>query len=296
MMALSAPWLLATLLLRSLVKRRRHNLCSHTLAANFYFHRRAYGREFRRHIRQRNILLQEWRWRSAGHISNLAPGNIQHFITVPGDAALCHLQAHERTLHAFSFSFFESRASDELGLLHFAEAVQASFPNINRIGNLVPVEREFAFKAQSVASAQTAGNDAKLFARAQNLIPNPSADGFIRRNVNLKPVLCRVPGARNQNIVQSTDRTARNPIELYRAQIRVRQLLQDVNALRPLYCNLGKVVGKILDGAIKLPRIVADPIEIFLARTRVDHQQVLILAQAMNDDIVDKRSLRIEQR
>jgi hypothetical protein len=37
-------------------------------------------------------------------------------------------------------------------------------------------------------------------------------------------------------------------------------------------------------------------IEVFLARTRVDHEQILVFRQAMDNNIIHKRSLRIEQR
>jgi hypothetical protein len=68
--------------------------------------------------------------------------------------------------------FFQRGAADELGLLHLAEAVEAGFPDINRIGNFVAVEREFAFEAQRVARAQAAGDERRIPCPLQNFIPD----------------------------------------------------------------------------------------------------------------------------
>ena len=52
----------------------------------------------------------------------------------------------------------------------------------------------------------------------------------------------------------------------------------------------------MLDFAIELASVFAHPVEILFARPGIDHQQIVVFAEAMDDDIVDKRALRIEQR
>jgi hypothetical protein len=52
----------------------------------------------------------------------------------------------------------------------------------------------------------------------------------------------------------------------------------------------------MFDFAVELAGVVVHPVEIFLARARVDYQQVFVFAEAVNDHIVDEGSLRIEQR
>ena len=89
---------------------------------------------------------------------------------------------------------------------------------------------------------------------------------------------------------------ARDPVELHRAQIGVGQLLQKIHALRTLDRNLREVVRQILDRAVELARIVAHPVEILFARAGVDHEQVFVFAEAVDDHVVHERSLRIEQR
>ena len=73
------------------------------------------------------------------------------------------------------------------------------------------------------------------------------------------------------------------------------QLLQNVYALRSLNRNLRKVVRQIFHRAIELSRVVTHPVEIFLARTRIDHQQIFIFAEPVHDHIINERPLRIEQ-
>ena len=99
-----------------------------------------------------------------------------------------------------------------------------------------------------------------------------------------------------EDILQAADRPARHPVELYRAQVLVGQLLQHINTLRTLNRDLREIVRQILDRAVKLARILAHPTEILFPRARIDHEQVLILAQTVNDNVVNESALRIEQR
>ena len=65
---------------------------------------------------------------------------------------------------------------------------------------------------------------------------------------------------------------------------------------RPLNRNLRIFVAQIRYAAIKRARVVANPVEVFFASPRVDHQQVVILAEPVHNHIVHKCPLRIEQR
>ena len=88
---------------------------------------------------------------------------------------------------------------------------------------------------------------------------------------------------------------ARHPIKFHCAQIGVGQLLEEIDGFRALDRNLREIVGEILDSTVETARVVAHPVEVLLARARVDHQKVFVFAQAVNDDIVDERSFGIEQ-
>src|SRR5208337_340958 len=119
-----------------------------------------------RDVGQRNILLQERRKGSAGDVSDLASPSVEHLISVASDAAFSHLQSDQNSLHSGGFRLLERGSAHELDLLHLAKAVKPGFPDVYRIGNLVPVERQFAFEAQRVARAQATGYDAEFLARS----------------------------------------------------------------------------------------------------------------------------------
>src|SRR6202034_785703 len=121
------------------------------------------------------------------------------------------------------------------------------------------------------------------------------AGGFVRWNVNLETVFRGIPGASHQNVGKPAQLTPRDPIKFHRAQIGVGQLLKEIDGFRALDCNLREIVGEILDSTVETARVVAHPVEVLLARARVDHQKVFVFAQAVNDDIVDERSFGIEQ-
>ncbi len=158
------------------------------------------------------------------------------------------------------------------------------------------VKRQPGFEAKRVAGTETAGDHSEFLARFQNLVPHPGAGGFVAGNVDFESVFAGVAGASNQSIFQSANRPARHPIELHRREVRVGEFLQEVDRLRPLNRNLGKVVGEIFDRAIELAGMVAHPVEILFTCAGIDHQQVFIFSKAVNDHVIHESALRIKQR
>ena len=51
----------------------------------------------------------------------------------------------------------------------------------------------------------------------------------------------------------------------------------------------------MLDLAVELPRVIAHPVEILLARPGIDDEQVFVFAETMHDDVVNKRALGIKK-
>src|SRR5262249_42912378 len=134
-----------------------------------------------------------------------------------------------------------------------------------------------------------------FFARLQNLIPDSDTGCIIRRNINLEAVFPGVTRARDQNVLEAAYRPASHPVELHSSQIRVGQLLQEVNCPGTLDRDLREVIGQVLHLAVETAGVVPHPEEVFFPRSSVDYQQVLVSSQAMHDDIVDKRSLWIKE-
>src|SRR5208283_2095897 len=148
---------------RTLIKWRWHYLRVYALSADFDFDHGSHRGLRRRNISQRNILLQERRWRSAGDITNLASAFVENLVSVAGDASIDHFEPNQRFLHALRFRLFEGGAADKVGLLHLAETIQSGLPHIDRVRDFVSVERQTTFKPQRVARTQAAWDSAKFF-------------------------------------------------------------------------------------------------------------------------------------
>ena len=82
----------------------------------------------------------------------------------------------------------------------YAEAVEAGFPDVDRIGNFVGIEWEFTFEAKRVASAQSAGKNAEFSAGCEDLIPYASARCLVGRNVDLESVFAGVARAADDHV------------------------------------------------------------------------------------------------
>ena len=67
----------------------------------------------------------------------------------------------------------------------------------------MPIQRHRRLQPQRVPRAQPAGHNPELLARRQHLAPNARARRLIRRHINLEPVLARIPGSRDQHVMQS---------------------------------------------------------------------------------------------
>ena len=158
----------------------------------------------------------------------------------------------------------------------------------------MPVERQLPFQAQRIARAQSAGHDAEFLTRFQHLVPHSGAGGLVGGDVDLEAIFGRVSGAGNQNVAQPCNCSVGEPIELHLRQVGVGQLLQGVDALRPLDRDLGKVVAQVLDLAIELLGVFRDPVDVFLAGAGIDHQHVVFFAHAVHDDVIDKRPFGIK--
>src|ERR1039458_4221425 len=139
---LSRLLLFSGLLLGTLVKRRRNYLALYRLVADFHRHFAADGGVLHGHVGQRDVLLQEWRVRTAGDVADLLTIQIEHLVAVARYASLHRLQPHQRALDTVGFGALQRRAAGEVAFFHLEEALQASLPHVDGIGNLVPVERQ----------------------------------------------------------------------------------------------------------------------------------------------------------
>ena len=126
-------------------------------------------------------------------------------------------------------------------------------------------------------------------------VPYAGAGGLVGGQVDLKAVFSGVAGARDERVGNAANRAPGEPIILDRAQIRLGELGQGVLGPRPLDRELGVVVAVVADvHAGKGTHLGANPLVVLLAGAGVDDQQVVVVAEFVHQDVVDKGSLGIE--
>src|SRR5207253_8626101 len=104
-------------------------------------------------------------------------------------------------------------ATDEVGLLHLAETVEAGFPHIDGIRYLVTVERQLGFETQSVARTQAAGYNSEFPTGLENLVPDHRTGVLIGGNVDFKSIFAGVFSAGDYSIFQSAKPATRHPVK-----------------------------------------------------------------------------------
>src|SRR6266478_5317550 len=84
------------------------------------------------------------------------------------------------------------------------------------------------------------------------------------------------------------------PVILDCAEAGVGKFLQYIDAARTLDRKLRVGVAQFFDNAIEVFDVLPHPIDVLLARASVNHQEEIVVAQAMNDNVIDEGALRIE--
>src|ERR1700683_3343120 len=107
----------------------------------------------RRNVSQGDVLFQEWRVRAAGNHSHFLAAWVEHFVAIPGDAAVEHFQSNQNAGDSGRLLLFDCSAPDKVAFVELAVAIQASLKNGDRLRYLVPVERHLRFQPKSVARA-----------------------------------------------------------------------------------------------------------------------------------------------
>jgi len=163
-----------------------------------------------------------------------------------------------------------------------------------------PVERK--------ACPQAAACCANQARKARSQIPSRPSESHSRHARWLsRPQECKIsnpssavyPGPPPAKCSSVRNRlAARDPVELHRTQVSVNQFsVADFTAFGPWNRNLREVVRQIFHRAVKLPRIVLHPSEIFFgACPALITRRYSSSPRAVHDHVVDKRPLRIQQR
>ena len=157
------------------------------------------------------------------------------------------------------------------------------------------VEGHCGLQAKGIARSQAAGQQAELLTCLRHFLPYPGAGGLVGGQVDLKAILAGVAGARDEHVGKATDRAPGEPIVFDRAQIHLGQFGQRILRARSLDGELRVVVAVVADvDAGEGSDLGANPLVVFLPGAGVDDQQIVVVAELVHQDVVDKRSLGIE--
>ena len=159
----------------------------------------------------------------------------------------------------------------------------------------MPIERHGRFQAKCVPCSQAARQHAKRLARFHHFLPYPGAGGFVGGNVDLEAILACVAGAGDEGVVQAADGAPCEPVVLDFGQVHLSQPGEGVFCAGSLDGELGVVVAVVADVHTRESAdLGADPLVVLRARAGVGDQQVVVVAELMDQDVVDERSLGIE--
>src|SRR5580700_6360931 len=95
----------------------------------------------RRNISQGDVLFEEGCVRAAGNHSDFPSTGVEHFVAIPGDAAIAHFQSNQSAGKSRRFLLFNCRAPDKVAFIELAIAIQPGLENGDRLRYFVPVER-----------------------------------------------------------------------------------------------------------------------------------------------------------
>ena len=156
----------------------------------------------------------------------------------------------------------------------------------------MPIERHGGFHPQRVARAQAAFCNAELRARCQDLAPQTL--GFPGSNVDFPAVFAGVAGAGDAG-GGAGDGSVKEVVSLDGSEIGIRQLAEDEGRERALNRQLRVPRAGVFNGRLKT--VVGDNMPVvFILIGRVDAQEVIIGGDFVDQDVVDKASVAVEQR
>ena len=158
--------------------------------------------------------------RPRGHLPNRQPLKRQHRVPIPPNPTLQHLQPHQPPCRPARIGHpLQRLTSDKIrSLLQLAISPQVGLKHVDRVRDLVPIERHRRLQPQRVPRPQPTRHDPELRPSLQHLAPHTRARRLVGGDVNFKAVLAGIPGARDQHVVAPRHLPPRKPIVLDRSQ------------------------------------------------------------------------------
>ena len=151
------------------------------------------------------------------------------------------------------------------------------------------VEAHACLQPQRIARTKPARPNAELRARFEQGFPHLHGRWLVGRNVDLESVFARIAGARDQHIGNARPGAPREPIVLDCSQVNFGQLAQGLQRARTLQRQLRVIAGIVADvDRWKTADLHANPGVVFIFRSRIHYQHVVVRAEPVDEDVVNE--------
>ena len=183
-------------------------------------------------------------------------------------------------------------AADEGALVELHDPAQTGFQGMDGVIDLVAVEGHLALQAEGVAAAQTRRQQTLRRASRHHGIPH--LGGIGGGAVELKPVLAGV--ARAADEARHTGHLAvGEEVVADGLQRGLCEGLEDGQGAGALQGDLSGGGTLIHHGAVEGGGVGLDPGEVLVAVAGIDHQQELLVALPVHQEVIDKGAVFIEE-
>src|SRR5438132_5664482 len=105
--------------LRSLVKRKRHNLCRQQLSSHIDLNSLTGVCKIDGHVSHADVLFEKWRGTPGSNVAS-ALSIDQYIMAISVDSAISYFKAHELTFDARFLLFCQSLATDEISFIQLS--------------------------------------------------------------------------------------------------------------------------------------------------------------------------------
>src|SRR5215469_18817272 len=114
--------------------------------------------------------------------------------------------------------------------------------------------------------------------------------------MKLESYIAGVACSGDERIAQPAHHSMCKPVVLDAVKGRVGQFWQYIDSARTLNRQLRVCVTTVFYLAVEIPCIFFHPGDVFFARACVDHQEIVLFPETVDDDIVYERPFRIKHR
>ena len=215
-------------------------------------------------------------------------------MAVPGHPAIDH-EADDPPFRSALLGRCDHVSSDEV-LVQLRRPAQAGLDRTGRLVDVVPIEREARLKAQGVARPEPDRDDAR--GRAGGHEAGPDLDGSVVVDEDLEAVLAGVSGPGHDRTrvrdARAHDAERRQRFDGLLADLKVCHGREDRRRPRTLDGDERHLAGTILE-ADAGGEVRSNVRAILLDVRGVDHHEVFIIGQPVDDHIVDDRSALVRQ-